>query len=420
MNTVDPNSNDSVLSKLRAVIFCFVAVSVGMPIAWISLAKFLLVVVGLLFLAANFFGQRTDIVLTKSLAVRMILVTVIAFFASLFWSQTSLDIALTAFVKHSKLISIVLLISLIRTKKEARLGIKFFVAGQSFLLLSSYLLAVGIKVPWTTDPVGANVVFSTYLDQSIMMAATAAVFWHLRSDKIFYLPLSVLLSAAAVVNALVLLDGRTGYVIAIAMLSLAAMWLMPKRYRLPVLLITPIIALAAVYFGSSNTQQRIAAIVHETKAFSQQVETETSSGWRLNAWRRSIQAIQDGPWYGHGVGSWSVTVKQFEGEKAVQVFGASNTSNPHQEYLLWGVELGPLGSVLLATLLLAIAWDARHFNPPIQRALLSMLIAMSIACLFNSSLYDDLIGDYFCVAIGLLLAMGFRSRDSLATTPESR
>jgi len=32
-----------------------------------------------------------------------------------------------------------------------------------------------------------------------------------------------------------------------------------------------------------------------------------------------------------------------------------------------------------------------------------------VACLFNSSLYDALIGDFFVVTMGLLLALGLRN-----------
>jgi hypothetical protein len=32
-----------------------------------------------------------------------------------------------------------------------------------------------------------------------------------------------------------------------------------------------------------------------------------------------------------------------------------------------------------------------------------------VACLFNSALYDDLMGDFFCVSLGLLMALGARS-----------
>ena len=122
------------------------------------------------------------------------------------------------------------------------------------------------------------------------------------------------------------------------------------------------------------------------------------------------------PLYGYGVGAWTPAVKQFEDSKvATQLYGEGNHSNPHQEYLLWGVELGIGGLLLLLALMIAVARDALRFPTNIQRATLSVLAAMAIASLFNSTLYDDWIGDFFCISLGLLLAMGSRSATSTET-----
>jgi O-antigen ligase len=194
------------------------------------------------------------------------------------------------------------------------------------------------------------------------------------------------------------------------MLTLTAMWLLPRRLRLAALVVTPALVLSVLYVGSSHIQNRVSLIYQESRQFSQHIETDSSSGWRLNAWQRSIQGVQEMPWYGHGVGSWAITVKRIEGSAATKIFGEGNASNPHQEYLLWGVELGVFGSLLYAVVLLAMAIDARRFTPPVQKAVLSVLAALAVASLFNSALYDDLIGDFFCVTLGVLMAMGFRDR----------
>jgi O-antigen ligase len=131
-------------------------------------------------------------------------------------------------------------------------------------------------------------------------------------------------------------------------------------------------------------------------------------GWRFNAWHRSLQALQDQPLVGHGVGSWTPAVKKFEGPKADETFGLNNYSNPHQEYLLWGVELGIFGILLLVLLMACVIWDSRHFSQSYQRACLSILATVSVASLFNSIIFDDLIGDYLCISLGLLLAAGYR------------
>ena len=116
------------------------------------------------------------------------------------------------------------------------------------------------------------------------------------------------------------------------------------------------------------------------------------------------------PIWGHGVGGWTVAVKHIEGPSAQKIFGDSDASNPHQEYLLWGVEMGMGGSILLLALFASFVRDALGFSQPVMRATVSVVAAAAIACLFNSSLYDALVGDFFCVALGLLLALGLRGR----------
>lgn len=54
--------------------------------------------------------------------------------------------------------------------------------------------------------------------------------------------------------------------------------------------------------------------------------------------------------------------------------------------------------------------DALRFERSIAQATMSVVAAMAVACMFNSSLYDALIGDYFCVALGLLMALGVRTK----------
>lgn len=377
--------------------------------AWISLAKVLIFVFGLACLIANHVRKRSDPVFENLWTSRVIIAIFLAFSLSLLWSVADLEIALLALVKHSKLLEILLLISLIRTAHEARLAMTAFAAGQALLLLSSWLMAVGVPIPWATSSGFKYVVFSTYLDQSIIFATTAAVFWHLRSDHLWPRWLAALLAAAALINALLLLEGRTGYAVALTVLSLAVMWAMPKRLRLATLMATPIIVIFGLYLGSAQVQDRLSKVVHESQNYASQGGSEGSSGWRLNAWHRSIQAMKESPWLGHGVGSWTMTIKRLEGSAATQIFGEGKAGNPHQEYLLWGVELGLAGTLLLISLMACVMRDALQFKTSITRAIISVVAAMAVACMFNSTLYDALIGDFFCVALGLLIALGIRT-----------
>lgn len=405
--------------SFRLILVCLAAISVSLPMAWISIAKILVFVLGLAYLVASQVNSRSDPVFEELWTPWAIMAALLAFSLSLLWTSADQEVALLTLVKHSKLLEILILISLIRTAQEARLAMTAFAAGQAILLLSSWLMAAGIPIPWTTSSGFKYVVFSTYLDQSIIFAAAAAVFWHLRSDLLWPRWTGALLAAAALINVLLLLEGRTGYAVALTVCSLSVMWAMPTGLRLTALMATPVVLLLGLYFGSNQVQERLSTMIHESQTYATQGVSESSSGWRLNAWHRSIEAMKEKPWLGHGVGSWTMTVKRLEGSSATKVFGQGNTSNPHQEYLLWGVELGIAGMLLLLSFMACLVRDALRFRTAISRSTISVVAVMAVACLFNSALYDSLIGDFFCISVGLLIALGIRSESTLSNSTMS-
>ena len=90
---------------------------------------------------------------------------------------------------------------------------------------------------------------------------------------------------------------------------------------------------------------------------------------------------------------------------------------------MWGVQLGVPGIVLLLALMMSILKDTLAMETQTARAAQSALAALAVACLFNSSLYDAQIGDFFCVVLGLLLALGLHPAthaQSLEHTPKNR
>lgn len=411
--------------SLRLVLVCLVAVSVSLPMAMISLAKVGIFVFSLLYFFYNLKNPhyRKSYFISNDIknlwTPFSVLLIVVAFAISLLWTNADVSVVSLSFIKHTRLLEILVLLMLIHTEREARIAILFFAIGQVIYLLSSWLMVIGIHVPWQRfhDVNRGNnyVVFSTYLDQSIIFATTAAVYWNLRNEKLWSIGIAGILAIAALLNVLLLLSGRTAYFIAASILTLAVMWSIPRKFRLAslgVLLVTPILFFGALYFSSTRFHEGTDRIVNDMQKYTTQGNVESSSGWRLHAWRRSIEAISEKPIMGYGIGSWTNTVKQLDGSAATAHFGQNPASNPHQEYLLWGVELGIGGIVLLLTFLVSLLHDALQFKTNIGRTLISVTTAMAIACLFNSALYDGLIGDYFCVVLGLVFALGVRNLHS--------
>ncbi|EKD97067.1 MAG: O-antigen polymerase [uncultured bacterium] len=54
----------------------------------------------------------------------------------------------------------------------------------------------------------------------------------------------------------------------------------------------------------------------------------------------------------------------------------------------------------------AVMKDLLKMDAPVARAGQSVLAALAVSCLFNSSLYDANIGSFFCLTLGVLLAYG--------------
>ena len=377
--------------------------------AIISLSKLLLFLCGLAILVFAQREPKTGKRLNQAYTPVAVLLTLLAFSASLFWTVAPLADALGSLAKYGKLLAIVLMMVLIRDRREAMYALGAFVVAQLFLVASSWMLFVHLPVPWATSNMALTeyAVFSSYLDQGIISSVFAAICWHFRSlaPGRFGRHLAIFLALTSFGNVFFVLSGRSGHIVAIALLSVAIMWELPKRYRSAVILL-PFLLVLVLSISSTKVRERLTQVSTEVQSYSNEVQPTTSSGVRLGLWRRSIQSIVQHPFAGSGVGSWSSEYNRLERKNNPAHKDIDGNWNPHQEYLLWGVQLGVPGIIILCGLMLAVLRDTMGMEKSYARATQSALLALAIACLFNSSIYDALIGDFFCVLLGLLLALG--------------
>jgi O-antigen ligase len=402
--------------SFRLVMVCLMAVSVGLPMAIISLSKalVLLLAVGI---SVQLFRSRSPLTPLKATATpAAIAIALMVMAVSTSWSEAQPSQAWGAWAKHAKLLLVPLLLLLIRSELEARIALLSFVAAQTALVLGSWLLWAGVPVPWATSnrALVDYAVFSSRLDQPIMSGVTAALCWHLRPfapgrwGRVAALAVVIL----ALGNVIFVMSGRTGHLVAIALLSLALIWQLPRPYR-ALAGAVPVLVVLAVWLGSATVRERMNAAVQELDSYTKIGSTDSSSGERLNYWRRSVESIRQHPVAGTGVGSWNAEYQRLDQGRGP--VNARNVRNPHQEFLLWGVEAGVIGVALLCNILLAVWRDTRRMSVPAARSGQSVLAALVVACLFNSSLFDATIGDFFCVALALVLALGWHTRSPTAT-----
>jgi O-antigen ligase len=400
---------------IRLGLVCLAAASVGLSMAIVSIGKVVLVIALLSVLLWHGNRRPANQTLQQLWTPAWLTLILFVFAISLLWTSAPVDQALGALGKYGKLLVIPALLVLIRTRREAACALVFFLGAQVFLLVSSWLLYLQVPLPWATSNMARNfyAVFSSYLDQGIMSAVVAAIFWHLRTlapnRGLFYGAIALALLALG--NVFIVFVGRTGYLVGMAMVSLAIFWALPRKYRLVSLLVPPLMLLIALS-SSDRVAQRLSIIQSEVSAYSVNPEFGTSSGVRLTLWTTSAEAILQKPLMGAGAGSWITEYNRIQHLKnpAHQALGARSHGNPHQEYLLWGVQLGAGGMLLLLAFFGAALRDLLRMDSPIARAGQSVLLALAVSCLFNSSLYDAYIGDFFCVSLGVLLAYGFYNR----------
>ena len=367
--------------------------------------------------------------MTVSLTPFAVLLIFATFALSLFWTVAPEADALGSLAKYGKLLMILVMMALIHDRQEALYALSAFVLAQVFLLASSWMLFAQLPVPWATSNMALtqSAVFSSYLDQGIISAVFAAICWHFRAlvPGQFGRVIAIVLALMALFNVVFVLMGRSGHVVAIALVSLAIMWELPKRYRAIVVLLPFFLALG-LFFSSSKVRERLTLAKTEAQSFSsEEAAPHTSSGVRLGFWLSATQIIAQHPLTGTGVGSWSTEYNRLQHEKNPAHVDIDGNGNPHQEYLLWGVQLGIPGILLFLALMLSVLRDSLKMEQSCARATQSTLAALAVTCLFNASIYDAQIGDFFCVLLGLLLALGL-SKDSrqaseaiASTSPQS-
>jgi O-antigen ligase len=335
--------------------------------------------------------------------------------ASLSYTSVSFTEALSVLTKYGKLLLIPAIAVLVRNRAQAVTALCVYFFAQIFVVVTSWLLFAGLALPWVpAQRCDIAAVYSCYLDQAILTAGFAAIAWHLRADfPTRYGPtFAMAMAALAALNLLFALPGRTGQICLFGTVAMGVWWAMPRKLR-PLALLAPFAAFALAMLLSTQFNQRYTAVFSEIKAYQSDTggHQETSSGERLNYWRKSLQAIAEKPVFGYGVGTWQQ--QYWRMESGAPSRNTAGIRNPHQEFLLWGVHLGALGILLFASWIAGIWWTSRNFTTPAMRATVSFLIVFIVACLLNSALYDGLVGDYFCALLAVLLRLG---RYSPATT----
>jgi O-antigen ligase len=411
---ITTTTRDYYTPKLCLLYFVVASTSLGTAVS--AVGRLLLYVMALFFILWKHRSNSNNQTSNAGKIDLFILLTIGYMALSILWSSVETSQALRAWARHARLLTIPVICLLITNASEGRAVLRAFVWAQVFVVFSAWLLAGGIPVPWATSP-GAqytNSVFGSYLEQSISQSVLMGILWFER-DWIFGKKghwFAIAMAITTLILTLGFLAGRTGHLVALAVITFAAMHELPKRIKW-IAFAVPFIIFALALASSQNFRERMYVVKSEVGAYSESlpVPSSSSSGGRFLFWQTSIAAINGKPFIGYGSGSWNHEYRRLENGRAPP--STYGVSDPHQFFLLWAVEGGLLGLGLVIAVLISIFLYSSQLQTQDSHTLQAVLIALIISSFFNSMIFGIGMGDFFCVVIGILLSMRKSTQDSV-------
>jgi O-antigen ligase len=178
-----------------------------------------------------------------------------------------------------------------------------------------------------------------------------------------------------------------------------------RRALLP-FAIAAILGVAVVWTASPYLRWRINHAITEYSEYKSENQM-TSSGERLEFWRKSAKFFLEAPLIGHGTGS---TQSLFEKDAIGKTKASAEvTANPHNQTLYFAVQWGIIGVALLFAM-----WTV-HFLKFLGTgwgAWLGMIVVTQniVGSVFNSHISDFVEGWIYVIGVGVAVGMISRSR----------
>jgi O-antigen ligase len=399
MTSATPQPSSLNLEKFGLFAVCSLAVSVSMGAALVSLSKVLILIAVIWRL---FFEIRSSSFMRQPLSTWTIWAVFLAvtwMIISFTWTEAPLSDVGPSMLRHVRLIWLAAIFYLLRDNKQALTVLKYVVAGQLFVVASSWLLWLGVPIPWASVqfPPEKGIIFTSTLEQPVMSSLMLLLLWFFRDQWPSTWHRAWLWAAMSLtlLNVLFIMTGRTGFLVILLLLSMIVFWELPKRYRLMVVAL-PFLLGVTLLTLSPRFQTRMMEIKRDVSLY-QSGNFDTSQGQRLDFWHQSLRAFIEKPILGHGVGSWKMNYVRLGG------FQKDPPSNPHQQYLLWLVEAGLIGFIFLIGIFIALYRDALHLSEMASRALISTTAIAALMGLMNCPFFGVGMGEFFIVMMGSLL-----------------
>lgn len=391
------NLNHNLAYRIHLQLLNFGGVSIALFIFSIyfstSLSIIMSGVLGVLWILTGQFKYLPD-TLKKCPVAAGSLVLFACFIVGLSYGRATAGEAFSMVMKYRELFIVAILLPFLTKERNVNLAWKAFVIASVITLFASFMMDFDII---STNKQGDPAIKSR-ITHSIFIAFFAFYCVH----KVFgggpYSRFYLIGFIMSLYNIFFIVEGRTGQLIALALIVLFAIQRFNNKGR--VLTMLSIAVFLVLFLSFSDKANRINEGFANTQAYLQpkSEQTESSMGQRYTFWKYSLKLIAEKPLLGHGTGSFAKEYQRIAmGEQFI-------TGNPHNEFLMIGVQLGLFGLLVYLGFLASQLYYARKLPDNEKWLAQGLLVLLFITSLFNTPFLDHTEGHWYAGMIALCFA----------------
>lgn len=332
------------------------------------------------------------------------------------WSDAPSVEQLGALKPFLRFLAIVLLLIQFQRSDRGTWVIGAYLVSCTLLLALSWVHAYVPRLDWPTrGGVGVPVKDSLIQSGEFLICAFALV--HLALDawrdraRLWAIGCAVLASAF-VANMIFVATGRSTLLVLVVLIVVLGFQRFGWKGTLGLLIGAAILS-AAAWTASPYLRKRVQSAFAEVHSY--QVKRQvTSSGLRLEMWKKSVAFVAEAPLIGHGTGATAELFRR--AASSDDELSGLVTDNPHNQTLTIAVQLGLVGVVVLYAMWLShlllfrgaglVAWIG-----------FGLVVHSIVSCLFNSFLFEFTLGWLYVFGVGVLGGMVLRARNAPAPKP---